>query len=170
MDVCREAVSGHLPHYVAGSVQRLPKLSIGSEALQAPAVGKETPEGRCAAQSKGEEGGAEVLLPPLPLDAAALNTFDTVEVRDPNEMGTTSSVSLRMRGDSTLFSYQLQDRALLRAKFHEPITIIAERRVGSMEITLSADRFATQVALNGDGVEFFLFLLDTLWQCTTNVE
>jgi AraC-like DNA-binding protein len=98
-----------------------------------------------------------VLLPTIPLDAAALSTFDTVEVRDPNEMDTTSSVSLRMRGDSTLFSYQLQDRALLRAKFHEPITIIAERRIGNMEITLSADRFATQVALNGDGVDSFCF-------------
>jgi AraC-like DNA-binding protein len=106
---------------------------------------------------KGERERAEVLLPTLPLDVTALSTFDIVEVRDPNEMDTTSRVSRRMRGDSTLFSYRLQDRALLRSSFSEPITIIAERRIGSMEITLSADRFATQVALNGDGVDSFCF-------------
>jgi AraC-like DNA-binding protein len=64
-----------------------------------------------------------------------------------------------MHGDSTLFSYQLQDRALLRTSFHEPITIIAERRLGNMLINLTADRFATQVALNGNGIDFFCFYM-----------
>jgi len=98
-----------------------------------------------------------VPLPPLPLDLAALGTLDIVEVRDPNEMDTTSRVSRRLLGDSAFFSYQLQDRALFRAKFHEPITIIAERRLGSMVITLSADRFATQVAIHGKGMDSFCF-------------
>ena len=98
-----------------------------------------------------------MLLPPLLLDVATLSAFDTVEVRDPNEMDTTSRVSRRLGGDSSLFSYQLQDRGLLRAKFDEPITIIAERHLGSMLFTLSADRFATQVALNGDGFDSFCF-------------
>jgi hypothetical protein len=89
-----------------------------------------------------------MLLPPLSVGVAALSTLDTVEVCDPNEMDTTSRVSRRLRGDSTLFSYQLLDRALLRTSFHEPITIIAERRLGNMLITLSGDRFATQVAIN----------------------
>jgi AraC-like DNA-binding protein len=98
-----------------------------------------------------------VLLPLLPVDVTALTTLDIVEVRDPNEMDTTSRVSRRLRGDSALFSYQLQNRALLRTSFYEPITIIAERRLGSMLITLSGDRFATQVAINGDGIDSFCF-------------
>lgn len=98
-------------------------------------------------------------LPPLPLDVAALSTFDIAEVRDPNEMDTTSRVSRRLHGDTTLFSYQLQDRALLRANFHEPITVIAERRLGGMLINLSADRFAMQVTLNGEGTNSFCFYM-----------
>jgi AraC-like DNA-binding protein len=98
-----------------------------------------------------------VLLPPLPLDVSALGTLDRVEVRDPNEMDTTSRVSQRLNGDSTLCSYQLQDRSLLGSSFSEPITIIAERRLGSMLVALSADRFATQVGFNEEGIDSFCF-------------
>jgi AraC-like DNA-binding protein len=95
--------------------------------------------------------------PPLPVDFAALSTFDVVEVRDPREMGTTSRLSQRLPGDSALFSYRLQDRRLLRASFDQPITIMAERRLGSMLIHLCSSRFATQIDIQGDGLNGFCF-------------
>jgi AraC-like DNA-binding protein len=97
--------------------------------------------------------------PPLPVDFTALTTFDVVDVRDPREMGTTSRVSQRLHGDSTLFSYRLQDRGLLRASFDQPITIMAERRLGSMLIDLCSSQFATQIDIEGDGVNGFCFLM-----------
>jgi hypothetical protein len=98
-----------------------------------------------------------VPLPPLPVYLTALDTLDVVEVRDAKEMDTTSRVSLRLRGDSSLFSYRLQDRGLLRASFDQPITIIAERRLGSMVITFCSSQFATQIGIQGDGINSFCF-------------
>ena len=95
--------------------------------------------------------------PPLPFDYAALSTFDVVDVRDPREMGATSPVSLRLPGDSALFSYRLQDRGLLRASFDQPITTMAERRLGSMLIHLCSSQFATQIDIQGDGLNSFCF-------------
>ena len=97
--------------------------------------------------------------PPLPIDVAALQAFDFVEVHDPKEMDTTSRVSRRLRGDSSLFSYHLRDRRLLRASFDEPITIIAERRLGSMLIALCSNQFATQIDIQGEGINCFCFLM-----------
>ena len=96
--------------------------------------------------------------PPLPIDVAALRALDFVEVHDPKEMDTTSRVSQRLRGDSSLFSYRLQDRGLLLASFDEPITIIAERRLGSMLIALCSNQFATQIDIQGEGINCFCFL------------
>lgn len=95
--------------------------------------------------------------PPLPIGATALQTLDYVEVRDPKEMDTSSQVSWRLRGDSSLFSYRLQDRELLRASFDDPITIIAERRLGSMLIALCSSQFATQIDIQGGGIDCFCF-------------
>ena len=94
---------------------------------------------------------------PLPIDVTALRTLDYVEVRDPKDMDTTSRVSLRFRDDSSLFSYRLQDRGLLRTSFDEPIAIIAERRLGSMLIALCSSQFATQIDIEGDGINSFCF-------------
>jgi len=96
--------------------------------------------------------------PPLPIDVTALRALDFVEVHDPKEMDTTSRVSGRFRGDSALFSYRLQDRGLLLASFDEPITIIAERRLGSMLIALCSNQFATQIDIQGEGINCFCFL------------
>jgi hypothetical protein len=94
---------------------------------------------------------------PLPIDVTALRTLDYVEVLDPKDMDTTSRVSLRFRDDSSLFSYRLQDRGLFRTSFDEPIAIIAERRLGSMLIALCSSQFATQIDIQGDGLNSFCF-------------
>ena len=42
--------------------------------------------------------------------------------------------------------------------FDSPITSIAERRLGSMMIAHGGDRFATQVAVGGDGIDSYCFI------------
>lgn len=99
-------------------------------------------------------------MPPLllPVDFSALSTFDrVVDVRDPREMDTNSRVSERLLSETAAVTYQLQDRRLLRTSFDDPITIFADRRLGSMLITLSTDRFANQAYVGGAGIDSFCF-------------
>ena len=98
-------------------------------------------------------------MPPLiPVDSAALSTFDSVVVvRNPREMGLSSRVSQRLPGESKVIGYRLQDRGLLQSRFNDPITTIADRRLGSMAIALCGDRFAMKVDVGGDGIDSYCF-------------
>jgi hypothetical protein len=49
--------------------------------------------------------------------------------------------------------YLLQDRSLLRTRFDNPIITIADRRLGSMLMTLCGNRFVTQVYIGGEGID-----------------
>ena len=98
--------------------------------------------------------------PPLiPVDLAALSAFHVVHVRDPAEMDANSRVSRRLPGESVLFSHRLQDRSLLRTRFKHPITTIANRPLGSMSISLGGDRFASQVDIEGSGINRYCFTM-----------
>ena len=80
----------------------------------------------------------------LPVDPAALSTFEVFNVLDPGNM-------------DTWFSRQLLDRDLMRVRFDSPITCITRRRLGSIMISHGGDRFATQVDIGGDGVDSYCF-------------
>lgn len=90
--------------------------------------------------------------PLLPVDPAILSTFDSViDVRDPMEMDIRSRVSRRLFDESRMCGYLLQDHGLLRKRFDDPITTIADRRLGDLLIALCGDRFATQGSIGGEG-------------------
>ncbi len=98
------------------------------------------------------------MLPLLPLDPAVLNAFDSVvDVRDPMEVDIRSRVSQRLFDESQIFNFRWRDRSLLRTRFDDPISTIADRRLGSMLMTLCGHRFATQAYIAGEetGVYFF---------------
>jgi AraC-like DNA-binding protein len=108
-----------------------------------------------AAQTR-REGEAEVPLL-LPLDPTALSTFDrVVDVRDPREFDAGAHAGLPLDA-SSLLSYELQDRNLMRTRFEDPITTFADRLLGSMSIHLCAHRFATMAAIVGDGIDIYCF-------------
>ena len=93
----------------------------------------------------------------LPLDPAALGTFDSVvDVRDPREIDASSRVGLHL-APNALIRYQLQDRSLMRTRFNDPITTFADRRLGVMSVHLCVDRFATRAAIDGDGIDSYCF-------------
>ncbi len=93
-----------------------------------------------------------------PLDPAALSTFDIIHVLDPSELGNVlSRASGPPFNDSGVWHYRLQNRGLMRVRFDEPITSIAERRLISMMIAHGGDRFATQVDIGGDGIDAYCF-------------
>lgn len=101
-------------------------------------------------------------MPPLllPVDFRALSTFDrVVDVRDPREMDISSLVSQRLLSENRLLGYRLQDHRALQARFDDPITTIADRRLGSMLIALCGDRFATREDIGGEGIDSYCFAM-----------
>jgi len=68
---------------------------------------------------------------------------------------TSSRVSERLHG--RVWSYQSQDRDLIRVRFDNPITWITQRRLGSMTISNGGDRFAAQIDIGGDGIDGYCF-------------
>ena len=56
-----------------------------------------------------------------------------------------------------VWSYQAQDRALMRVRFDHPITWITQRRLGSMTISNGGDRFAARLYVGGDGINSYCF-------------
>jgi len=100
-----------------------------------------------------------VPVPPLlPVDRAVLRTFDSVvDVRDPLEMDIRSRVSERLLAEVRACGYLLQDRSVLRTRFDDPITIMADRRLGSILIALTSDRFAVHCHVGGDGIDIYCF-------------
>jgi AraC-like DNA-binding protein len=102
-----------------------------------------------------------VPLPPLlPVDPAVLRTFDRViDVYDPMEMDNRSRVSERLLAEVRACGYLLQDRSLPRTIFDDPITIMADRRLGSILIALTGDRFAVRSLVGGEGIDRYCFTL-----------
>lgn len=97
---------------------------------------------------------------PLPINSALLNTFDSiVDVRDPTELDIRSRVSRRLPAESRVCSYILQERKLLRARFVNPITTIADRYLGNMLLALCGDRFSMQAYVGGEGIDRYCFTL-----------
>ncbi|MBV8400364.1 MAG: hypothetical protein JOZ17_16725, partial [Acetobacteraceae bacterium] len=91
----------------------------------------------------------------MPVDPAALTTFDVINVLDPSVLLDPSS---RVPpNDTQVRRYQLQDRGLVRERFDRPITTIAERRLGSMVIAHGADRFATRIDVGPDEIASYCF-------------
>lgn len=96
--------------------------------------------------------------PLLPVDPAVLSTFDSVvDVRDPTEMDIRSRVSGRLLDESQVCGYRLHDRNLLQMRFDDPITTIADRRLGSILIALCGDRFATHAHVGGEEIDAYCF-------------
>jgi len=95
-------------------------------------------------------------MPVLPVDPAALCTFNVINVLDPKVLLDPSS-RRPPNNDTQVRRYQLQDRGLGGVSFDSPITSIAERRLGSMMIAHGADRFATQIDVGADGIDAYCF-------------
>jgi AraC-like DNA-binding protein len=94
----------------------------------------------------------------LAVDPAALKTFDVIHVLDPSELGNAlSRASGPPFNDNGVWHYRLQDRGLMRVRFDDPITSIAERRLISLMIAHAGDRFATQVDIGGEGIDSYCF-------------
>jgi len=111
------------------------------------------PADRWLAEERWEEKRSGLITPVLPVDPAALGTFNIINVLDPREMEDSS----RPPNDGAEWRYRLQDRGLMPANFDSPITSIAERYLGSMMVAHSGDRFATQVDIGGAGVDSYCF-------------
>jgi AraC-like DNA-binding protein len=113
------------------------------------------PAGRWLAPSRSEEKPSGLVTPVLPVDTAALSTFNVINVLDPRELLDPSS--RRPPNETPFRRYQLQDRGLRGVSFDRPITSIAERRLGSMMIAHGADRFGTQIDVGVDGIASYCF-------------
>jgi AraC-like DNA-binding protein len=95
-------------------------------------------------------------MPVLPVDPAALSTFNVINVLDPGVL--LDPGSRRPPNHNTqLRRYQLQDRGLRGVSFDGPITSIAERRLGSMMIAYGADRFGTEIQVGAEGIASYGF-------------
>jgi AraC-like DNA-binding protein len=80
----------------------------------------------------------------------ALRARTVVHVRDPNEMDSRSLVSHRFPEASRDYKYRLRDSALMRTHFNVPIFRFAIGWVGDILVSRGADRFATEIAIEGD--------------------
>jgi AraC-like DNA-binding protein len=90
-------------------------------------------------------------------DPMARQTCHVTHVRDPNEMDRRSLVSERFPRISRAYKYRLRDRALMRARFEHPIFSLAIAQVGSMLVSEGADRFATEITIEGELETRFYF-------------
>jgi AraC-like DNA-binding protein len=91
----------------------------------------------------------------LPLDPRIPGTCQVVNVRDPRDMDTASRVSERIPPDTGVFSYQLLDRELLRARFRDPIATFAFRLFGELGLFYMGDRFSTRFLIDRNGIDRF---------------
>jgi AraC-like DNA-binding protein len=78
-----------------------------------------------------------------------------VAVSDPKLMDSRSRVSERIPPDTGAFSYQLLDAEVLRARFRSPIAKFGFRLFGDLGAFYLDDRFATQFAIDGVGIDRF---------------
>jgi AraC-like DNA-binding protein len=93
----------------------------------------------------------------FPIDIALPGAVETFDVYDPQEMDTTSRISRRLVSDMHMLRYQLRDRSLLRQHFDQPISSHFTRRLGEIAVTHVGDRFATQLDIDGDGMNSYCF-------------
>ena len=80
-------------------------------------------------------------------------------MRDPTELDIRSRVSRRLPHESQVCSYVLQESGLLRSRFADPITTIADRHLGNMLLALCGDRFAMEAYVGGGGIDRYCFTL-----------
>jgi AraC-like DNA-binding protein len=80
--------------------------------------------------------------------------FKVVHASDPAELDSRSRVSDRLPGSSRDYRYKLRDRALWRMRFTSPIFSLAIRSAGSILVSYGENRFATEVAIEGDESDF----------------
>jgi AraC-like DNA-binding protein len=96
-------------------------------------------------------------MPAPMIDPALLATFDVVRARYPEELSGTFRVTERAAQSSRIYSYQLQDRALWRRRFEEPIFTLATRGAGSIVASYADSSFATNGFVDGDDGGLFCF-------------
>jgi AraC-like DNA-binding protein len=99
--------------------------------------------------------GDAVLLGASVIDPARLTTFNVVQATDPADLDGRSRVSERFPAQSRMYKYRLLDPALWRMRFDQPIFSLAIRSAGSIMSSLGENRFATQVAVDGDADDYF---------------
>lgn len=93
----------------------------------------------------------------LAIDPSRLSTFHVVRAVDPAELDDLSRVSERFPASSRMYKYRLQDRALWRMRSDRPIFGLAIRRAGAIMVSHGANRFATEVAVDGAADDYFGF-------------
>src|SRR3954463_6739399 len=96
-------------------------------------------------------------MPTHAIDSVALATFDLSQATEHGPLDGTSRVIERAAQPSTVYRYQLQDRAHWRAKFEAPVFTLAARSAGSIVATVAENRYATEVAIEGEESELFCF-------------
>lgn len=100
-------------------------------------------------------GGMPMAVPTI--DPALLTMFDVVRARDPDDLSGKLRVTERVAKSSRIYTYQLQDSALWRVRFDQPIFTLATRSVGSILASYVDSSFATNVSVDGDEGDLFCF-------------
>ena len=88
--------------------------------------------------------------PEPPLAPEALRSFAVTQTSDPMDLDARSRVSSRLPSLSRSYKYRLSDRALVGRRFDGTICTLASRESGSILVSYGADRFATEVSIDGD--------------------
>lgn len=96
-------------------------------------------------------------MPAPVIDPALLATFDVVRARHSEDLSGTFRVTERAPQSSRTYTYQLQDRALWRLRFEQPIFTLATRSVGSIVASYADSSFATNGFVDGDDGGLFCF-------------
>jgi AraC-like DNA-binding protein len=94
---------------------------------------------------------------PLAVDPGRLPTFSVVMATDPAELDSQSRVSERFPTPSRMYKYRLRDPALWRMRFETPIFGLAIRSAGGILASHGENRFATDIAIDGEADEYFGF-------------
>ncbi|WP_198370084.1 helix-turn-helix domain-containing protein [Roseomonas rosulenta] len=95
----------------------------------------------------------------LTVDPARLPAFNVVQATDPAELDAHSRVSDRFPANSRMYKYSLRDRTVRAMRFEQPIFGLAIRGSGPILASLGENRFATDVAIDGDVDEYFGFAI-----------
>ncbi len=92
------------------------------------------------------------------LDRIALQgATEVVDVYDPLELDTTSTITRRLASNMHMYRYMLLDLRLLRQTFREPIVRHTTCAVGPILLCNVGDRFATQLDIGGNGLDAYCF-------------
>src|ERR1700710_552635 len=88
--------------------------------------------------------------PAPPLAPEILRSSAVTQTSDPMDLDARSRVSNRLPSLSRSYKYRLSDRALVGQRFDGTICTLASRESGSIVVSYGADRFATEVSIDGD--------------------